>query len=412
MTAILAPAAVRQIDLDAPIYGLQLGASRSGQPYRSLLAIGRVGGRPRVFAQLEVDETSEVPRDRLAEELRRALVASGEPWPSAGSPRPVSTPGGGQPRVSVVIATCSNPHALERCLHSILRSDYRHLETIVVENTPASSTTAELLAARFAGDDRIRYVEEPRRGASRARNAGLAHARGEIVAFADDDLVVDRRWLGASVQALQSESDVACVTGLILPLELESESQVLLEQFATFGKGLRRAVYRLPDARRKDPLFPYTIGSIGSGASMVMRARAARELGGFDTTLGPGTAARGAEDLDLLVRLLRARHAVAYEPGAVVWHEHPDGMDRLRRRAYSYGVGFGALLAKQLITGPERGYLLRSVPAGLRYLRDADSRKNAAKPPGFPRHLGWLERAGMLVGPLAYGWSAAAGVMQ
>ena len=82
------------------------------------------------------------------------------------------------------------------------------------------------------------------------------------------------------------------MTGLILPLTLESQSQLLLEQFATFGKGFHRKVYRLPDAASQDPLFPYTAGSIGSGANTAVLREAARELGGFDISLGPGTPSR------------------------------------------------------------------------------------------------------------------------
>jgi hypothetical protein len=140
---------------------------------------------------------------------------------------------------------------------------------------------------------------------------------------------------------------------------------------------------------------------------MVMRADAVRQVGGFDIALGPGTPATGAEDLELLVRILRAGHAITYEPRAVVWHRHPDGMARLRRQAHRYGIGLGALLTKQALSGPNRTDLLRAIPAGIRYLQDPNSRKNREKPEDFPHQLVWLERAGMLVGPAAYLLSAA-----
>ena len=408
-TPLVAPVAVRQVDVEAGVDDLRLGASRSGRPYRSLLAIARGRNGPLATASFEVPAGGVLPRDLLIAGLRQRVKAVGEPWPDVVTA--ADAPGAARqdvraPAVSVVIATCRNPSALERCVGSILGSDYDNFDVIVVENAPGSSASQQMLASRFPDDPRIRYVEEPRRGASWARNSGLAHAGGEIIAFTDDDVVVDRQWLRAGVDALTSAPDVGCATGLIVPLELESSSQLLLEQFASFGKGFRRHTYRLADARRRDPLFPYTAGSIGSGASTVMWARIARELGGFDAVLGPGTPTRGAEDLDLFIRVLRTGHAVVYEPGAIVWHEHPAGMARLRRQVYHYGVGLGAMLAKQLIAGPERGYLLRAVPRGVRYLRDPSSRKNASKPRDYPRHLDFLERLGMLVGPAAYLWSA------
>ena len=95
--------------------------------------------------------------------------------------------------------TCANPGPLERCLRSILRSEYDDFEVIVVENRPRSADTARMLVERFARESRLRYVEEPRPSASLARNAGLASAEGEIVAFTDDDVVVDPLWLRASI---------------------------------------------------------------------------------------------------------------------------------------------------------------------------------------------------------------------
>jgi hypothetical protein len=93
---------------------------------------------------------------------------------------------------------------------------------------------------------------------------------------------------------------------------------------------------------------------------------------------------------------------IVYEPAVIVWHDHPDGSAQLHRYAFRFGVGLGATLTKQLITGPERLRLLRMVPAGVRYALNPDSRKNAGKAPDYPRRLDALERLGMLVGPAAY----------
>ena len=66
---------------------------------------------------------------------------------------------------------------------------------------------------QFPGELRLRYLEEPWSSASMARNTGLARAEAVIVAFIDDDVVVDAQWLGNSVDALVDEADVVCVTG-------------------------------------------------------------------------------------------------------------------------------------------------------------------------------------------------------
>lgn len=418
---LLAPVAVRALDLEAPPGDLRVRRGDPRAPYRSLLVLARLDGDPLGIATFSLADGGAPSGDQLAAELggrfaaelreartRRERVSDGLPHRAvvtlAERRRRATT----RPAVSVVVTTCANPRALERCVKSILACDYDEFELIVVENRPGAADTQAMLASRFADETRLRYAEEPRRGLSRARNAGLALAEGAIVAFTDDDVVVDRGWIRASVEALRRADDIACVTGLILPLELESQSQVLLEQFAGFGKGFRAHTFRHPESRAEIPFFPYAPGAIGSGASTVVRADVARELGGFDTDLGAGTPTTGGEDLELYIRLLCAGHAISYEPGAIVWHQHPDGDARLRRQVYHYGVGLGAVLAKQLILGPERRALLRAVPAGIRHVRDPNSRKNAGKPPDYPRRLTWLERLRMLVGPAAYVLSARA----
>jgi GT2 family glycosyltransferase len=414
---LVAPAAVRILDLEAPLPDVQLPVGRLGAPYESLLVVARLDGDPLGAATISVDPPGRVPCQRLEHGLRHQLEADGRAaFARRGLafapalPRAAVTGSRARARdtparpccVSVVVTTCCDPVTLERCLRSILGCDYDQFEVIVVENRPGSSATRRMVVERFADEPRVRYVEEPSQGLSRARNTGLNLAEGEVVAFTDDDVIVDSAWIRRCAEAFERADDVACVTGLILPLELETHSQLLLEQFATFGKGFRRRTYRLREARSADPLFPYTPGMIGSGANTVLRADVGRELGGFEASLGAGTPARGGEDLELYIRLLREGYAVAYEPGAIVWHEHPDGPARLRRQVYRYGVGLGAMLTQQLVVGPERSALLRAVPAGIRYARDPASRKNAAKTAGYPRRLDWLERVGMVIGPAAY----------
>ena len=276
---------------------------------------------------------------------------------------------------------------------------------IVVENRPGSSATSWMLAEEFPDHPRVRYVDEPWPGLSRARNAGLALADGELVAFTDDDVLVEPGWLARCVAGFERSEDVACVTGLILPPGLESDDELFLEQFIGVGKGFQRRIYRLGQAQNGYLSLLLAPGMIGSGANTVLRADVARELGGFDVSLGAGTRAGGGEALDLYVRLLRDGRAVAYEPSAIVWHTHPDGASPLRRQVRRHGVGLGALLTKQLITGPERREALRAVPASIGFGRYGAIRSRA-RPPTVSATSHWRERLGMLIGAHAYSISA------
>lgn len=279
----------------------------------------------------------------------------------------------------------------------------------MVENRPPAPATRTLVEDRFAGQA-VRYVEEPTPGLSRARNAGLAHADGDIVAFTDDDVVVDERWVHRAVAAFAQAGDVACVTGRILPLMLQTPAQRLFDQLAAFDKGVERRVFRLEETRAVEPLFPYVAGHVGSGANMFVQRDVALRMGGFDPMLGTGTPTLGGEDLDLFIRLAHDGVAIVYDPTVMILHDHPDSLAGIRRHAYSYGIGVTAMLAKQLIRGPQRRQMLQRIPAGVRYALSPNSRKNRQKSSEYPRTLDTLERLGMIVGPWTYLLSLAESV--
>jgi GT2 family glycosyltransferase len=407
---VQAPVAVRAIDVEVGLELAQLPPSRSGKPYQHLAVLLRRGGWPLGWASVPVSADGNVSPEALA------MLADAAPTGTQTvDDRPAMRAGdieldcsaNGNTRaagalLTVVVATCANDESVVRCVEEIRASSAGPFEVIVVENRPAHSTVRQTLAERFPDDQRIRCVTESRPGLAPARNAGLAAASGEIVAFTDDDVVVDSAWIAAIRAAFDAQPDVACVTGLILPFELETSAQLLVEQFASFGKGFAARVYSLDDPPVDQPMFPYTAGYFGSGANMAFRTDVIRRMGGFDPVLGTGTRARGGEDLDICIRLLHAGHTLAYDPRSIVWHRHPDSADGLRRRAFDYGVGLGAMLSKQMLTGPNRWRMLSLVPQGLRYFVDPRSRKNALRSAIFPRKLSLLEQAGLLYGPVAY----------
>ncbi len=312
----------------------------------------------------------------------------------------------GRSAVSVVVPTCGNPGSLERTLASIFATGYELLEVVVVENRPSAPATRAVAEHAFP-DQHVRYVEEPRRGSSWARNAGLAHSEGDVIAFTDDDVVVDTGWIHNALRALEHSDNLACVTGRILPLSAETAAERLFAEFSVFDKGPELRVFRLPDSRVELPLFPYVAGHVGSGANIIIRREAAHAVGGFDRALGAGTPARGGEDLDLFIRLVQKGFSIVYDPSVIIFHDHPDSLWDLRRHAYHYGIGLTAMLTKHLVRGPHRVELLRTIPAGIRYLLDPGSRKNLQRSSDYPLTLKALEYWGMLLGPVAYAASLA-----
>jgi GT2 family glycosyltransferase len=305
------------------------------------------------------------------------------------------------PHVTVVVATRERPESLRECLLSLLDSEYPRYDVVVVDNDPVTTDTAVLMT--HFSPERVRYVVERRRGLASAHNRGLEEVRGGIVAFVDDDVVVDRHWLASIAEGFAIGDNVGCVTGLILPAQLETPSQLLLERHGGFDKGFDVQVFGTAEHDwPSDPLFPFTAGRFGSGANMAFDTAVIRGLGGFDPAIGVGTFARGGDDLAAFFRVVLG-HRVVYQPGAVVWHRHHRHMEALRNQAFGYGVGLGAYLTSVMVH--ERRMwplLLRRLPSGIVYAFSSSSARNRGRYDGLPSELARLERRGLAAGPAAY----------
>ncbi|WP_186315159.1 glycosyltransferase family 2 protein [Curtobacterium sp. BH-2-1-1] len=289
-------------------------------------------------------------------ELGRALRAlPATILPADTGPAPVG-------RVSVVIGTRDRPEDLRTCLRSVLASTWPDLEVVVADSAPTTSATRDVVAS--IADPRVTYVLEARPGVARARNAGLAVATGEVVAFTDDDVVVDPDWVTAVAGAFARDADVACVTGLVPSAELRTPTQRWFDERVTWARNTRRRVFRAAEPPADLPLFPFSVGAFGTGANVSLRRSAAVALGGFDDALGVGTPTKGGEDLDVFVRVLSSGAALAVEPSAVVWHRHRSEPAALRAQAVGYGAGLGAWVTK-LVLHPRTALAVvrRAVPA-------------------------------------------------
>lgn len=310
---------------------------------------------------------------------------------------------GNSPDISVVVPTHNRRDLLRRCLDSLLRMEYppSRFEIIVVDNAPADDAAEQLV--REAYGPRVRYVREPVPGSARARNRGLAAAHGRIVAFTDDDVLVDSRWLSALAEAFSTGPAIGCVTGLIAPAELQTEAQAVLERHNGFGKGYDARTWSLHDPP-EDPLFPFTAGHFGGGgANMAFRTDLLEALGGFDTATGAGTPAHGGEDLLAFFQVIAGGNTLAYQPDAIVWHTQRRSEDALSAQIFAYGCGFAAYLTGALVHEPRMlPVLLRKLPGGIRYTAARAHRLNNDDGDGWSRRLTLLEIRGMLYGPLGY----------
>ncbi len=255
-----------------------------------------------------------------------------------------------RPRLSVAICSKDRALRLGRLLQSLtaLKAEpaFEAVEIIVVDNASVDSSTREAVS-RFAD---VRYIFEPKAGLDFARNAALQAATGDLLAYLDDDVVVDRGWLAGLAEAWRSRPDAGGFTGLVLPFRLDTEAQIFFEGRGGFGRGFRRIEYR--DRLHGNPLHPVGSGILGAGCNMAFDRRLLVELGGFDEALDTGTPLPGGGDLDIFYRVLRSGRAMVYEPRYAVYHEHRETIAQLRRQYWSWGLGMMAYLVKSRRTDP------------------------------------------------------------
>jgi hypothetical protein len=126
-------------------------------------------------------------------------------------------------------------------------------------------------------------------------------------------------------------------------------------------------------------------------------------LGSFDPILTNVDYKLSGEDIEIFLRIITKGYRLVYEPSAIVHHLHRRDYAGLRKKIYSYGIGFTAVLLKFLIDHPYfvPGFFSK-IPAGVRFALSSDSSKNAQKNAEYPKELTRLERRGMIIGPLIY----------
>lgn len=306
--------------------------------------------------------------------------------------------------VSVVVCTRERSEILGTALASLRGLTYPRLEVIVVDNAPGDSSTRDVVRQVQDVDERFRYTVEPAPGLSHARNAGLAHARGDYVAYTDDDVTVDPQWVDGLLKGFRTRPDVACVTGLVATASIDGPLEAYFDARAhSWWNRCRAEVFDMRGARPECPLYPYTPAMFGTGANVAFERSFLTDTGGFDVALGAGTRTRGGEDIDKFVDTLLRGRAIAYEPAAIVWHRHRGDRAGLLRQMFGYGSGLTAFVTKHLSRRETAGQVLRRAPSGIgRALRTRTETVDRLDQTPAPRGAAAMEALGLLAGPYLY----------
>jgi len=304
------------------------------------------------------------------------------------------------PSITVAICTRDRTGYLERCLHSIQALELSFfekpvsLEILVIDNAPSTDDT-RILASSVP---HVQYALEPRPGLDFARNRAIKEASGDLLAYVDDDVVVDSGWLRGLLEAWQEHPDAGGFTGQVLPYELTTEAQIIFEQRGGFRRGFDTIRYgRTLDGH---PAYPCSAGIFGTGANMVFQRCVLAKLNGFDEALDTGPPLPAAGDHDIFYRLIRAGHAIVYKPDMLVFHQHRRERKSLIRQYWSWGMGVMALADKCRRTDPSARPKLRYLIRTWFRSRLHEMIQGLIRQTHVPAHMIFAEIAGGLVGLL------------
>jgi len=245
--------------------------------------------------------------------------------------------------LSIVVGTFNRAGDLTRFLDSLKQMEvpaHRTWEVIIVDNNSTDETRKVVERAATGREDQVRYMFEPRQGKSFALNSALSRARGQIVAFTDDDAIVRPDWVRSIIDFFERHPDAVCVGGkveLFNPADAPTSTRVS-ETASVIDLRTFSAVYI--------PII---------GCNMAFRASLIRQIGAFDTDIGPGSKFGVAEDLDYLYRIVRANHPIHYEPSISLLHNHGRRTpEELKRLHFNYFTGRGAFYCKHALKGDTR----------------------------------------------------------
>jgi GT2 family glycosyltransferase len=226
---------------------------------------------------------------------------------------------GASPRFTIVVPTRNRPRQLVACLEAVgvLRYPREAHETLVVVDGGGPIRPD---VARAAERARARLVSQPAAGPATARNRGATEARGEVLAFLDDDCAPDPDWLrelDAALAAIPGCGAGGRTVNALPDNRYASASQALIDYLYGY--------YNRESAR--DPMFTTN--------NLALPLAGFLEVGGFDTRFSRA----GGEDRELCLRWARSGRRIVYAPRAIVGHSHDLSLRRFLLQHFNYGRG-------------------------------------------------------------------------
>lgn len=193
-----------------------------------------------------------------------------------------------KPKVSVIICTRNRGNLITLTLESVLANIYESFEVLVIDQSTNDETKSAIQSLLI--DPRLIYIRTNTSGLSIARNIGLKEAKGEFLAYTDDDCTVPKNWVEKIYHTFQEHPRLAVLNCNVIPPSNYDKSSFIPGYQITNN----RTLFSIKDCYQ----------GIGIGAGMAVRRKTIISIGGFDEALGAGAKLSAGEDHDIVIRAL------------------------------------------------------------------------------------------------------------
>ncbi len=230
--------------------------------------------------------------------------------------------------IAVIITVKNGQKTIEKCLDSVLESDCKNLEIIVVDDCSTDSTPEVL--RKYGPKIRV-ITNEQNKGPAVSRNIAAASSKSEYFAFTDSDCIVGKNWL----MELFSSLDDPKVAGA-------GGCQAMPEDETGFGRIISSFLSSMSFATEylRAPQEKCAITDHNPSCNVMYKRDAFLQVGGFSQTLWT------AEDVDLDYRIRKEGYSLVFNPRAIVYHYRPRSLKEFAEKMFRYGVAQGVMIRK------------------------------------------------------------------
>ncbi|KKS89861.1 MAG: Glycosyl transferase family 2 [Microgenomates group bacterium GW2011_GWC1_43_11] len=240
-------------------------------------------------------------------------------------------------KISIIIPTYKRGHIVKTVIDSILCSTYQNFEILVIEQR--GNDTLQKFIDTYHKPDVIFFYNVSFIGASRAKNFGIKKANGKIIAFTDDDCVVDKNWLFIISQLFETQKDIVGCNGEVFPFMSTLHDNEFCPSTFTSNSP---CIIKNPCLHSK---------YIGFGNNMALKRNVLLENKGYKTWLGPGSLGQAAEDAELSLRLIIKGYKLIYNPKSIVYHNKWLTEQEMKNLELSYLCGELACYGYYFLSG-------------------------------------------------------------